>query len=168
MIRKNLRKILLSSLIITCVISTSLNAENSFQDMEYLINKEIIKETTLRLDILKKRFDVGSEEYNSLHKAQQVLLDKLPVDSFSTYSRVKLHNIIDKNMQYMEKQERENNKLTLDTDVNTLYLQKKLMIQKQKAAEEQAKKKGRAPSNRDIQELVKNSPYANIYSRSKK
>lgn len=162
----NIKKILYISLFGLMVNQIAL-ADNSFKDMDYLIQKEMIKDTTLKLDILKKQYIVNSEEYNSLHKAQQVLLDKLPVDSFSTFSRIKLHNIVDNSIEEKKRSQLKDNVLRADGDLNSAFMMKQQAIKEQ--IEREQKRKELELSNEDIQNMIKNSPtpYSNKTNNKK-
>lgn len=162
----NIKKILYISLFGLMVNQIAL-ADNSFKDMDYLIQKEMIKDTTLKLDILKKQYIVNSEEYNSLHKAQQVLLDKLPVDSFSTFSRIKLHNIVDNSIEEKKRSQLKDNVLRADGDLNSAFMMKQQAIKEQ--IEREQKRKELELSNEDIQNMIKNSPtpYSNKINNKK-
>ena len=162
----NIKNILYISLFGLMVNQIAL-ADNSFKDMDYLIQKEMIKDTTLKLDILKKQYIVNSEEYNSLHKAQQVLLDKLPVDSFSTFSRIKLHNIVDNSIEEKKRSQLKDNVLRADGDLNSAFMMKQQSIKEQ--IEREQKRKELELSNEDIQNMIKNSPtpYSNKINNKK-
>lgn len=164
-----IRKIL-SIGILTLNLNQIVLADNNFKDVDYLVQKEMIKDTTLKLDILKKKYIFNSEEYNALHRAQQVLLDKLPVDSFSTFSRIKLHNIIDNSMNEREKENRKSNILTADGDLNSALIYKEKMIKEQ--IEKEQKRKDDELSNEDIQNMIKTkktpSPYSTNTNKKRK
>lgn len=163
-------KKILSIGIITIGLNQFVLADNSFKDMEYLVHKEMIKDTTLKLDILKKKYIFNSEEYNALHRAQQVLLDKLPVDSFSTFSRIKLHNIVDNTIAQKEREGEKSKILTADGDLNSALIHKEKMIKEQ--IEREQKRKDDELSNEDIQNMIKAkkqpSPYSSTSNKKRK
>lgn len=152
------------------IMNQNMLADNNFQDMDYLIQKEMIKDTTLKLDILKKQYLTNSEEYNALNKAQQILLDNLPVDSFSTFSRIKLHNVVDSSIEERKRASMKNNVLKAEGDLNSAFLMKQQNIKEQ--LEREQKRKEEELSNEDIQNMIKTkssgTPYSNKSTKKRK
>lgn len=160
-----IKKIFLGSLI----LSNFVFADNNFQDLNYLSDKTIIRETVQQLEVLKNYYTPNSKEYNTLNESQQIILNRLPVDAFGTYSRIKLNNIVDKHLVEDTYKQNANNILSPDTDLNFMYSQQKL-------EEDNAKKKRvTKPSNnnadQDLQknakEILKNSKYNRLYNNNK-
>jgi len=159
-----IKKIFLGSLI----LSNLLYADNFNQDLNYLSDKTIIRETVQQLEVLKNYYTPNSKEYNTLNESQQIILNRLPVDAFGTYSRIKLNNIVDKHLIEENYKENANNILRPDTDLNFILTQ-------QKMEEENSKKKNVIkPSNNSIdkdteknaKEILKNSKYNRLYNKN--
>lgn len=89
-------KINILLLISLIVININLNADNNFKDIEYLANKYKVRYTVEMLSNLKKKYPVNSQDRIELEKVEQYFANKLPVDSFGTFTKIKLHNIIEK------------------------------------------------------------------------
>lgn len=139
------------------IFYSSLVADNSFKDIDYIIDKSIIRETAERLEILKNNFTEHSSEYVSLHEAQQILLSKLPLDSFGTYSRIKLHNIIDRSVDNNNFNLAKNNVLTPGTDLNRMY-EEKLRLKEE--MEKIQKGQGKTV---DSEAIESSNPFARYY-----
>lgn len=117
--------ILLSSVLI---LSNNLfAADNTYKDIEYMVDKQRIKHTIETLELIKNKFDENSKDYKVISATQSYFIDKLPVDTFGTYTRMKLHNIID-NAQIVEKKSIPKYKiLSSDIDLDTIYKEQKSM-----------------------------------------
>jgi hypothetical protein len=124
----NIKNIIVISSMLS-ILTSSLLADNTYRDVGYMADKQTVRHTIEVLEKLKNNYDVNSKEYKTLENSQSYFVNKLPVDTFGTYTRIKLHNLIDK-AQYVEEKKIPKYKiLSSDTDLDTIY------------AEQQAKEK---------------------------
>jgi hypothetical protein len=143
------KMILLSTILI---FSNNLLAEdNTYNDVEYMVDKQRVKHTIETLELIKNKYDENSKDYKIISMAQSHFIDKLPVDTFGTYTRMKLHNIID-NAHIVEKKSIPKYKiLSSDIDLNTLYNEQK---SREKETEKEIKE---VSKNQNIQNQFLNS-----------
>lgn len=107
--------------LISC-FTMSLFAEQQFNDTQYIIEKSTLAQSIKEINSIKKRFTIGSNEYILLNHTEQELLKKLPIDAFDTYSRIKLKNILQRNIDEQIKElPKPDTTLRADTDLNYLY-----------------------------------------------
>jgi len=114
------------------LFSSVLIADNSFNDIEYMVDKVNQKRTVMILEDLKSKYPENSKDYEVLEFVEKYFMKKLPVDAYGTYSRMKLHNIIDNAQKIDKKEKQEYIMLTPDTDLNKLYMERQKRIESSK------------------------------------
>jgi len=105
-------------------ISLFASSDNSFKDIDYLSEKFKIRHTIEQLDKLKKIYDINSKEYNYIQELEGYFLKKIPIDAYGTYTRIKIHNIIDNSNVIKKKVVKKYKILKSNTDLNSLYYNK--------------------------------------------
>lgn len=124
---------------ITVLIFLSAGFAFAFNDLDYLFQKYQIRKTIETLEALKTLYPKNSEPYLKLQETQNYFMKNMPIDAYSTYVRIKLHNIIDNKLDYIRKNERKINEkngvLSADTDLGLILREKQLKEQERRSKE---------------------------------
>ena len=127
-----------------------------FNDLNYLFSKYKIRKTIETLEALKTLYPKYSQPYRKIVNLENYFMQNMPISAFSTYVRIKLHNIIDNklNEEQQEKEEflKNNNILKANTNLNYLYI---LKLQKEKSIRKNELKNketlgGKVPANSQL------------------
>ena len=125
-----------------------------FQDLDYLYQKYKIRKTINTLESLKKLYPEYSTPYIKIQKLENYFMKNMPVSAYSTYVRIKLHNIIDNRLEDIKlkklKLKNQNTILTANTNLNYLYekkLKEEKEIEKQKEINNQKLGKNQKKQN---------------------
>ena len=127
-----------------------------FNDLNYLFSKYKIRKTIETLEALKTLYPKYSQPYRKIVNLENYFMQNMPIDAFSTYVRIKLHNIIDNKLNYekiRKKQSQQNNNiLKANTNLNYLYTLKLEKEEEIRKATEKNKQTlgGRFPANSQL------------------
>ena len=115
----------------------------SFNDLDYLFQKYRLRKTVETLEALKTLYPKYSEAYIKIQKLENYFMQNVPIDAYSTYVRIKLHNIIDNKLEEektrKEQIQAEQNILRANTDLSYLYRLKLKEVKKIKEKENKNK-----------------------------
>ena len=131
----------------------------SFNDLNYLFQKYKLRKTVETLEALKTLYPKYSDKYIKIQQLENYFMRKVPLDAYSTYVRIKLHNIIDNKLEEensKKKIQEENNVLKSNTNLYYLY---QLKLEKERAIKQK--------ENQNNQTLGGKIPAATAASNSK-